>query len=678
MLPSRTGNRQRKKKIGNKKGNRLYKPKIEYTDDGFVVTTLYMKSLGKEVSIFVRSLPFMVQYLLCFCTSLQITRNHLLDYFSKYGKVQNVRIHTKANHFGFVTFARPEAASSALQCRAHKINGREVNVAIADSWHQEKPLERSNNHKAKPVELPIELTNQTGTYLLDVNDDCLYEIFSHKSLSIMDLCSVAETCTRLKDVATIIFAKSYKTCQFNDLSLNTIHEMRRMLLNFGSSITDLTIGPSYDFERQFDGMSARVLDLVIRCCSKSLESLRLKDYEISDHLIGKLRPMFGKLKLLHIEDGYINGDGKQLLASCKSLVELKVINLENDEIGMIFENKFPKLESFKYQKNYEDYEDYDLETFVSQHKGLKAFSMGNYQADCSTLFPVLAKNCLDLEKLIITGGHSSDSAHDYVTALKSLLALKKLAKLKIKCDKENVTEFIQELPQLSSLEFLELWHVQSDAEFVLALSKLKNLKTLRLRGCNHLPNVISLANLEKLTELSIILPGSTTVVDIKIDVVGLVKRLPDLKKLVIGLHSFKVDRRMYLQLVNVVRERSGRLLSPLQIEAFSIEREVVDLQLDGKNNEFVKLVKLHIFDSEYGSEDSDMSDDYSDSDFDPYFLNDGGDSDDYDFPAAYILPFLHQQMVNHFSGRNDEDSDDDDDDEVDDVDEVEFENDMVW
>ncbi|XP_037031225.1 uncharacterized protein LOC119070828 [Bradysia coprophila] len=635
MLPSRTGNRQRKK-IG-KKSKQLYKPKIEYTDDGIVVTTLYIKSLGKE-----------------------ITRSHLVDYFTKYGKIQNVRIHgipTKANGFGFVTFARPEAASKVLQSRFHKINGKEVTIAIADSWHQEKPLEQSNNHKTKPVKLPIELTNTTGTYLTDLNDDCLYEIFSRTSLNIMDLCSVAETCTRLKAIATRIFTKLHKSCKFNEMSLQTIHEMRRMLINFGSSITDLTIGPSYELEQHYDGIAARVLDLVIRCCSKTLESLRLKDFQISDHLIGKLRPMFAKLKLLHIDDGYI-GDGKQLFANCASLIELKVTNWENDENGMIFENKFPKLERFKYKRSHDDYDDYDLETFVSNHKGLKALSMGNFHADCSSLLPVIAKNCTDLEKLNITG-HHYDSPYNYVEALKSLLTLKKLTKLKIKCDKENVTKFLKELPQLSSLEYLELWFAQSDAEFIPALSELKNLKVLRLRDCNHLKNVDALANLDKLTELSILIPSPTAIVDIEIDIVALVKRLTDLKKLTIGLHSITVDRQMFLRLVSVVRERPGRLPSPLEVKAFSIQHQAFDLQLDSKNHEFVTLEPVEHYDSEYDSEnDSYMSDEYSDSDFDPYFLDDA-ESDDFDFPAAFLLPYLQHQIMNHFGGgSDDEDSDD--------------------
>lgn len=645
MLPSRTVNRQPRKRSG-KKSNRPYKPKIEYTDDGFVVTTLYVKSLGKEV-----------------------TREHLLNYFIKYGKVQNVRVHKKANGFGFVTFAKPEAASKALQCRSHTINGKEIIVAMADSWHQEKPLDlQTNNNTGKPVTLPIELTNATGTYLLHLNDDCLYEIFSLNYLNIMDLCSVAETCTRMKDIAVRIFTKAHKSCVFNDMSLKTIHEMRRMLINFGSSITDLTIGPSYDLEQHFDGMSARVLDLVIRYCSKTVESLRLQDYDISDHyLVGKLRSLFGKLKLLHIYDGYIR-DAKQLFANCNSLVELKVINWENDENDMIMENKFPKLERFKYGRYYdEDCDDCDLESFVSNHKSLKAFSLGPFNGDCSSLLHAIAKNCPDLEKLCITG-RNTERPYGYVNALKSLLALKKLTKLKIKCDKENVTKFLQELPQFNSLEFLELWYAQSDAGFLPALSQLKDLKTLRLRGCTNLKNVNSLANLDKLTELSILMPGHDTIVDIEIDVVGLVKRLTDLKTLVVGLHSFHVDARMYLQLVNVVRERPGRSPLSLEVRAFNITDQALDLQRDGKNSEVVKLnFDIDDDDSEYDSDEdpSFMSDDFSDSDFGLDFFDD--DDEDDDLLPALLLPYIHQHMMHQFAGMafNGRDTDDDGDDNED-------------
>lgn len=554
--------------------------------------------------------------------------------------MQNVRIHNKVSiPFGFVTFARAESAAKALEKWVHEIEGREVNVAVADSWHQEKPLELCNNRHVTAAQsisddqLPIELTNTTGTYLLDLNDDCLYAIFSLKLVNIMDLCSVAESSVRLNQVANRIIAASHKCCNFNEISLKTIYEMRRFLINFGSSIEEFTLGPSYDFENKSEGMSVRLLDLVIRYCSKTLQSLELYDYEITEYLTAKLRPMFNKLKKLHIEAGTFYGLGKRLFANCANLVELKVVNVENctDEMGMIFENHFPKLERFKYKHYYDDYDDYNLEMFVSRHKLLKTFSMEGFNDDCTSLLPVIADNCMTLEKLQIRGNHRCNANQsEYEKALMSLLTLDKLHSLKMNCAEVNVTKFIKKLPKLTSLQLLELCHAKVDTEFIPALTQLKNLNVLRLTCCEDLKNLNQLADLEKLMELSIALRSPTD--ELNFDLVQMVKRLNNLKKLTLAIAKFKIDKRMYLKLVGVVRGRPGGFPS-LKIRSDSIAKDVADLQFDGKNNELVQLDELE--DDSSMEESSDYTDDDGDDD----------DDSDFDIPVGLLLPFLNPHLM---------------------------------
>lgn len=601
-------------------------------------------------------------------------REHLLNYFSTFGNVQNVRIHKKSTHsFGFVTFTRAESAAKALAKPVHKIAGREISVVMADSWHQEKPLELCNNFEdaatssssTRDVKLPIELTNATGTYLLNLNDDCLYAIFSLKFVNIMDLCSVAESCTRLKQIANRIFAGTHKICNFNGMSLKTIHEMRRFLLNFGSSITELTIEESNEFEK----MSARILDLVIRYCCKTLQSLTLKKYEITVYLTSKLRPMFNNLQKLCIEGGSIEGAGKHLFSNCGSLVELKVINLENEteDFGIIFENRFPKLERFKYEKKYDDYGDYNLEEFVSRHKRLKTFSMKHFEDDCTSLLPVIAENCKDLENLRIVGtGHANPA--NYEEALKSLLALGKLKKLKIKCADANITKFIQELTKLSSLEFLELWYANCDAELIPALAQLKTVNVLRLRYCHQLKNLNALADLKHLNELSIVLHPETN--EIQFDLVQMIKRLTNLKKLTLEMDAtgvtFTIDKRMYLKIVDAVRGRSGRSSPFLEIKTGNVADDVVESQFDGSNNCIVKLEKFidNLSDDDSYTSDSDQSY-YSDSDFDPFFYDDDDVDDDHLIHPAFLMPLFNQIWfgIQGNRGGNNENSDEDDDEE---------------
>lgn len=464
----------------------------------------------------------------------------------------------------------------------------------------------------------------------------------------MDLCSVAESCTRLKHIANQIFAAAHKICNFNAMSLKTIHEIRRFLLNFGPSIIELTI----DELIEFDKINGRILDLVVRCCHKTLLSLTLKNYEITQYLTSKLKPLFNNLQKLCIEGGSIEGSAKYLFSNCTSLVELKLINLEDytEDTGMIFENRFPKLERFKYEKMYDNYDDYNLEVFVSRHKALKTFSMKSFDDDCTTLLHTIANNCKDLENLRIVGDGRSNPA-DYVKALNSLLALSKLKKLKIKCAEVNVTEFIQKLTELNSLELLDVWHAKCDAAFVPALMQLKNVNVLRLSYCQKLNDLNAFADLEQLSELSMFIHALTD--EVKLDLVQLVKRLTNLKKLTLGMDdamdvTFTIDKRLYLKIVDIVRKRTGREPASLEINTDRVEDDVVESQFDGGNNKVVQLQKLTTHDDSYTSDDDDDSF-YSDSDFNPFF-DDGYDYDDdddddddvYNIQRAFLMPVFNR------------------------------------
>lgn len=590
--------------------------------------------------------------------SFQIRREHLLNYFSTFGAVQNVRIHKKSTHtFGFVTFTRAESAAVALAKTVHKINGREIEIAEADSWHQEKPMEKFNNHEAaatastKDIELPIELTNRTGTNMLDMNDDCLYEIFSPKLMSIMDLCSVAETCSRLKQIANRNFTRAYKCCNFNELSLKTIHEVRRFLINFGSLITELTI------KSDLNGMSVRILDLVIRYCKNTLESLTLKQYEITEYLTAKLRPMFSNLKKIHLENCSLYGDGQKLFANCGSLIELKAIQLDHeDDDGIILENVFPKLERFVLEQTYFNNDDSELNLFVSRHEGLKELSLKGIDNDRPTLLTAIANNCKSIEELRIESAASDAREYpsEYEKELQSILTLNNLKKLQIECARVNVTKFIQELPKLNSLEFLELYHAHADEGLIPALAQLKNLNVLRLSHCKDLKYLKPLGDMKQLNELSIRLHHSID--EITFDLVQMIKGLVNLKKLTFESNgTFDLDKRMYLRIVDVVRERPGFSPSSLEIETDALNDGVVDMQFDGQNNEIVKLVQLDV---DYDS-DSDSESYFYESDD---YIDDDDDEDDIFGinPGALMLHILQRQ----FQYRSSDDDDDDDEDEI--------------
>lgn len=98
---------------------------------------------------------------------------------------------------------------------------------------------------------------QTKFGITDLNEYCLLEIFSLKSLTLMDLCSLAETCTNFQHIITErIFPREFhvditrdgnyqfKTTHYLHSSYHrahSAHESERLFKNFGSIVTAISI-----------------------------------------------------------------------------------------------------------------------------------------------------------------------------------------------------------------------------------------------------------------------------------------------------------------------------------------------------------------------------------------------------------------------------------------------------
>ncbi|XP_037040422.1 uncharacterized protein LOC119077341 [Bradysia coprophila] len=261
--------------------------------------------------IFCTKTGFAVKTLLVNSLSRHLGGDHLFDYFSRFGPVRSVRIHVHAsNTFGFIRFEGFEAAAKALKMKHHAIDDRMIEVEIADDCHQDEP---------RNDELPIELTNATGTEFMDLNDDCLREVLAR--LRPIGLCSLRELSetnrnVRLEAITNEIFTRKFKRLR-NDVETSE-DNLERVLAKFGSSILHfLTDGFDDD-----DTVSIRKFRSIIeRCsgCSGTLKTLRLRNYKFGENDIKAMKSLFGNLEGLDIFRCHFEGDAMDLFASCQSL-----------------------------------------------------------------------------------------------------------------------------------------------------------------------------------------------------------------------------------------------------------------------------------------------------------------------------------------------------------------------
>lgn len=352
-----------------------------------------------------------------------------------------------------------------------------------------------------------QVTNTTGTSIEHLNEYCLLEIFSVKSLTVDDLCSIAETCTLFQQITRRVFPKDL------DIKINSsweweyvfssrryeeqdIVDAERILKNFGSILTEIVIhgvgkwlgGTSYDL----------VVQLVAEYCVDSLDSLKIWDenskidVKLSVDTTVKLKPILKRLQILHLSYVDIVED-ETLFADCDSLVELSVACV--DGMRPLLGNTFPKLERFTCIDNYLDEVDEvdQVAHFISRHPKLTTLHLDG--ACC--ILQTIGSSCKELEELSI-------EYRCYSCSLQPLPTLKSLKILELFFANGADLKFLSDLPQLIELRLHEFEKQKPDdfGQFAL-LTQLTKLHLERMKGLVASDVVEIIKRLINLEELSV-------------------------------------------------------------------------------------------------------------------------------------------------------------------------------
>lgn len=375
-------------------------------------------------------------------------------------------------------------------------------------------------------ELQIELTNATGTYLHHINDYCLLEIFASQSFTLMDLCCLAETCSRFKEITGRVFPKglSIKYCRAEDYKIKSKkysrsrghreQDIERIFKNFGSFIQAISLS---SFSVRCEYKTYFVLNLVGRHCVDNLRSLTIDNMKINEVVAAKLKPIFKQLQLLDLMFVVIMCD-KTLFEGLDSLVELRLYDA--GDCRTILENTFPKLKHFRFYQDYFFINKF-LINFVARHTGLKTLHLDT-NLDAREILKVIGNSCKDLMKL---------SIEMVSTRTSSLLPL----------------------GALKQLETLELQHASlNNLKFMPTLT---NLRELHLDCCyppKDLNQIAFLAHITKLRIFQGFMYGS-------FDIVDLIRQLINLEELTIQ-NRFVLEEETFFKVVRLVKGRPNVLV----------------------------------------------------------------------------------------------------------------------
>lgn len=301
--------------------------------------------------------------------------------------------------------------------------------------------------------------------ILKVNDDCLIIILRYLSLS--EMCDVAETCTRLRNVVRYIFilrGKKYAIPQ--DGIKFTDHQ--RILKNFGDLIHEVGI-VNFSF---VDGMNKEQMecafDWLENYCADTLKGLSVFTFDSLIFPPSAMRLMT-KLQKIEIFSPISDNIARSALCNCKELVELKIIAYNG---YFHFANQyFPHLRILAHRVKVDFCTDfYEIETFFKNHTKLIALST-QFIVDWGGRIDLsFIKHLVDLEKLCMILGNAK------IKGVDAFIHLKKLKELSMDHSHDVKTDaaILENLASVDSLMKLELGLSEVN-EVIAAIGRFKNL-----------------------------------------------------------------------------------------------------------------------------------------------------------------------------------------------------------
>lgn len=411
--------------------------------------------------------------------------------------------------------------------------------------------------------------------LLDINDDCLIEIF--KYLTASELLDIASTCSRFQPVARDVFSRHHKsTCVEIDLrrgnqQRNRFITRRRkaaaILRIFGASLRILKV--TFCCSTKTKLCNIRIFNMMVMYCTGGLDQLELIEFSTTaDNSREIINPtaLFRNVKQLTLDYAY--GVEATFLSDAKQLTRLKLIGFDCEDVPALLSNDYPRLRSLTMTQNKSDgwkRHQININNYLKQYPQLIEFEL-----DDGILydFSSICKSCPMLSKLSISSQTYNEMAILHLDQLTQLTALKLEAPL----PRDSLFKFLNESKSSQSLEELELTAVLDDTrlEVMAALPRFNNLKNL-----------------------SIFLPSPPPSAMIDYDLVDLVRQLSHLEWL--RLRAMKnrgllVEQRTYLQICQIYYERNQKLMISGYGKPFFRTRKPYEPFVRLNQSEFVKYI----------------------------------------------------------------------------------------
>lgn len=397
----------------------------------------------------------------------------------------------------------------------------------------------------------FEQAYQSTFTLLELNDDCLREIFRDKGLDAKTQCAIADTCGRFKRIILEVAPKNIILPNCNATTFTSPSRlMRRFFGLFGERATSFSIEFDYAHHRNTAGEFIKDSWNFIRRYRNNKSPELVFYVRINGQLAIKVEP-----GVMWMRGPRYYGNDNALIMNCNSLNRLDILEVFHD--WEILKHFYPKLKHLSYEMLTKEFKSmFAVTEFFSRHSTLESISLWISKVGFSgrggvvrrNLLHAIGKSCILLEDLKVNVGQT-DIIDDLVQHANAT----------------NTFGFeaeIHPLRNLTSLQRLTLTNIHDSFE---CFKPFTQLHELTLHNCllpgdyNEFRFLVPLRRLRILSQF-LVNPALGHPY-----VIGMVKELTNLNYLKIFNARFVLDLSTYREIVETVRNRSGNLTLECEI-----------------------------------------------------------------------------------------------------------------
>lgn len=372
-------------------------------------------------------------------------------------------------------FKNKEDVNLVLRKRYHRIQKYIVNVMVSNQQSIEACAANC-------------VRNMAQVNLLGMNDRILLRIFD--CFGVYELCDVAKTCVRFKQIADQSFAT-----KFGKITMRAgNHKAEKVFRSFGHLIDtldiDITVHEQYNFA------------LLVRTCSRKLRNLNLwmnqrHPFSLDSDVLERLKLLFSNLQCLEIHCGefFDQQTTMELLSSCSNLETLSIDCTSNSyDVWNRLSIPFQKLRELKFYLNL-SLNDAGLGNLLASNRNINKLYLDECTRLTANAINIIVHFLPNLEELSL--GLLQNIHPMYLQQLVRLRCLKNLVIIL------GAALPLIEIIRVSNIqiESLELWYVDITDAHIGSICGLQSIRKLVLSSNvqdSHL-NILA-ANLSLLTE----------------------------------------------------------------------------------------------------------------------------------------------------------------------------------